>query len=691
MKFAGMSLPRKLEHPALISVLLALAILAAYFPVAGLDFTNYDDPEYVAANPQVSAGLSWQGVGWAVGSAHAANWHPVTWLSHMADCEIFGLHPAGHHLTNLVFHAANSILLFLLLRSLTGACWRSAAVAALFALHPLHVESVAWVSERKDVLSGFFGFLCLWAYSRSVNLKSEVSNPETPRAPPVTRHSSLFYGLALVFFALGLMSKPMLVTWPCVMLLLDYWPLRRFERSGFKSQLPMLRRLIMEKIPFFALSAVSCVITILAQKAGGAMAPLEPLPLTQRACNAVVSYVRYMGKLVWPTDLAVIYPLGGRWPVALVLLAVAALAGVSLLALWQRKQRPWLLAGWAWYLGTLMPVIGIVQVGSQSMADRYTYLPAIGLFLILAWGVAELAGTAQIRRALAGVAAAGALSACVLVTQRQVLHWHNAETLFRHALAVTPKNFIACNQLGLYFASQQQMEAAQHWYHEALAIHPGHQHAWNNLGCVLTDLGKYDEAIAHFETALRLDPTLVSAHNSLGAALLKQGKTDEALRHFLEALRLRPGYAQTHYNLANALVAKGQASQAIDHYRRALQLNPRWADACNNLAFLQAQAGNLDEAVSAFRAALRLQPELWQAHYGLGECLAKQGKQAEAADEFLLLAAAHAAAGRFEEAVKAATRAGGLARAAGRSDLSQTSQKQRELYRSRLRGGSHLP
>lgn len=690
MNFSGKSLTQQLEHPMLVSVLLALAILAAYFPVAGLDFTNYDDPDYVTANPQVSAGLTWPGVAWAFGRAHASNWHPITWLSHMADCELFGLKPAGHHLTNLVLHAANSILLFLLLRSLTGACWRSAAVAALFALHPLHVESVAWVSERKDVLSAFFGFLCLWTYACFARSRSEAVNSTTAvRSAP--RHRSLWYALALVFFALGLMSKPMLVTWPCVMLLLDYWPLRRLEPLGDRPQLRTLRGLVIEKAPFFALSMVSCVVTILAQKAGGAVASLERWPLTERVCNAVVSYVRYIGRMVWPADLAVVYPLSGQWPVALVALAIGVLAGVSLLALRQRARRPWLLAGWAWYLGTLVPVIGLVQVGRQAMADRYTYLPAIGLFLMLAWGVAEFTGSARGRRVLAGLLAAGALFACAMATQRQVRYWQDSETLFRHALAATPKNFIACNQLGLYCASQRQMEAAREWYQQALTINRRYQYSWNNLGCVLTELGKDDEAIAHFETALRLDPTLVSAHNSLGATLLKQGRTEEALRHFLEAVRLQPGNAQAHFNVGSALAAKNQAAQAIDHFRRALQLNPRWADAYNNLAFLQAQAGNPGEAVRAFKAALRLQPELWQAHYGLGECLAKQGKQVEAAEEFLALAAAHAAEGRFEEAVKAVSRASELALAAGRSDISQAAQKQGELYRARLGDGSHPP
>ena len=355
---------------ALIAVLLALATLAVYLPVASFSFIDFDDPDYVFRNPHILAGLNWDGLAWAFAHIHAANWHPLTSISHMLDCQLFGVNPAGPHLINVLFHMANSVLLFALLRRLTGTVWRSAAVAALFALHPLHVESVAWISERKDVLSMFFGLLCLHAYAKYVQVKTRPVD-----SPGACAASGRYYRLALLLFALGLMSKPMLVTLPCLLLLLDCWPLARFSPSALLSQPARLAPLIREKLPFFALSAVSCVITFVVQKAGGAVAPLAQLPLAARLGNAIVSYVRYLEKVVWPTGLCALYPYQA-WPLWLVVLALAALAGITWLLLKQRDQRPYLLVGWAWYLGSLVPVIGIAQVGCQSMADRYT-VPAV--------------------------------------------------------------------------------------------------------------------------------------------------------------------------------------------------------------------------------------------------------------------------------------------------------------------------
>ncbi len=601
-----------------------MAALAVFLPVVGLDFTNYDDPDYVT-HPRIQAGLTWESVSWAFTHAHSGNWHPLTSISHMLDCQLYGLKPAGHHLTNLLFHTTNSLLLFLLLRGLTGAVWRSACVAALFALHPLHVESVAWVAERKDVLSAFFGLLSLLAYARYTQ---EAASPLAPHCSRMIHHPrSFFYLLALAFFTMGLMSKPMLVTWPCAMLLLDYWPLRRF-------QLATLWRLVVEKLPFFALSAASCVVTFAVQKAWGAVVPLEHVPLGLRVLNALVCYFGYIWKMVWPTDLAVIYPYVRNWPPGHVLVSLLVLGAITFLAFRQRKARPFLLVGWAWYLGTLVPVIGLVQVGNQAIADRYTYLPAIGLFLMLVWGIAEIIGGRPGRRAVAALLATAMLTACSLLTQTQVMVWQNTETLFQHALAVTTNNFVAYNSLGFYFSAQREADEAKRYFRAALAVNPACQFAWEGLASVLIEQGKLDEAISDCQAALQLNPGMAEAHSTLGLALMKQGKTNEAVGQYSEAIRLRPDFAPAHYNLANALATQGQIEQARKHYQESLRSDPSSPDTHNNLAYMLAREGKLDQAVSQFKAALALRPALWNAHYGLADALDKQRKYDAAAKEF---------------------------------------------------------
>jgi len=702
----------KLEHAATTATLLVLAVLAVYLPVMTLDFTNYDDPSYVTGNPLVLSGLTWKNVGWAFSHACSANWHPLTWISHMADCQLFGWNPAGHHLTNLFFHAINTVLLFLLLRTLTGAFWRSACVAALFAMHPMHVESVAWVSERKDLLSAFFFILTLMAYARYVK-KSEIRNPKSegnpkteirmavdegrgqeeecrPQEPELespssasrltfhvsrfrphvsrfTFRASIFYLLSLFFFALGLMSKPMLVTLPFVLLLLDYWPLRRFGPKTQDSRLKNLLPPFLEKLPFFALAAASSCITIMVQRSWGAIAPIEDVPLALRVVNVPVNYVRYLGKLIWPVDLAVLYPYVRGWPLANVLGAVLLLVAGTLLVLWQRKQRPFLLVGWAWFVGMLVPVIGLLQTGNQSIADRYTYLPAIGLFIVVAWGFAELVGASAFRRFLAAVAATAMLLACALLAQAQVLRWQNTETLFRHALAVTTNNFVAYNSLGYLFVGYRELDQAKRCFRAALAVNRACHFSWQSLGMALIEEGKYDEAIAHCQTALQLNPGMAEAQATLGLALMKQGKTNEAVAHYREALRLQPAYAVAHYNLANALAQQGQIAQAREHYQASLESDPSSADAHNNLAYMLAREAKWDQAASEFRSALALSPGLWQARYGLGDALARQGKYEEAAKQFsellktqprqasarLQLGITSAAQGKLDEAVAA--------------------------------------
>ena len=667
-----MSEQRKPAHTALGYVLLGLITVAVYLPVIELNFVTFDDTYYLTANPKVQAGLTWEGVRWAFTRTHAANWHPVTWLSHMLDCQLYGLKPAGHHLTNLVFHTANTLLLFGLLKRLTGAFWRSALVAALFALHPLHVESVAWVAERKAVLSTFFGLLCLWAYARYAEVQSLKSRVQSPGAdaPRFALHASRYYVLSLSFFALGLMSKPMLVTWPFVLLLLDWWPLRRCQRSTLNPQPSALWRLAAEKAPFLILSAASCVVTMIAQQKGGALSSVEGVSgvsVESRIINTPVSYGWYLGKLLWPSDLAVLYPYERDWPLEQVLLATAVLLGLTSMALWQARRRAYLAVGWLWCLGTLVPVIGLVKVGAQSIADRYTYIPAIGLFIVFAWGLADLTAGWPKRTLPLAAGAAAVLVACALAVGRQLLYWQNTESLFRHTLAVTRNNYIACNNLGLYIAEHGELELAKKYYRLAMELAPNYPYARNNLGTALVQQKKYEEAIVVFESASSLNPLSAEIESNLGAALYCLERDDEAIRHLQEAIRLNPENAMAHFTLGNALLRKDRLAEAIEQYRAALQLNPRYAEAQNNLALVLAKQGKPDEAAVQFKRALAIDPGLWLARYGLGELLLDQGKFDGAIEQFsevlrlqpkhepawLQLGIARAGQGKLAEAVEA--------------------------------------
>ena len=669
----------KLEATALCCALLALITMAVYLPVIEARFVTFDDASYLTNNPKMQAGLTWEGVHWAFTQSHAANWHPITWLSHMLDCELYGLKPAGHHLTSVLFHTANTVLLFLLLKRLTGTFWRSAFVAALFALHPLHVESVAWVAERKDVLSTLFFLLTLWAYARYVE-KAETRNPKVKgnpkpeiretgsrrqqpaagdphHAPGSTFHvsrfttlasifqlpSSIFYLLSLSFFALVLMSKPMLVTVPFVLLLLDYWPLGRLQLPILNSQPSATRRpasiwrLVTEKTPFLMLSAASCVVTLIAQQKGGAVASLEgesAVSVESRIINTPISYAWYLAKLIWPSDLAVIYPYIREWPLLQVLLAAALLVALTGAALWQGRRHPYVLMGWLWYLGTLVPVIGLVKVGVQSIADRYMYLPSIGLFVIVAWGVADLTAGWARRAVPLAVGAAAVLAICAVVAGAQLIYWQNTESLFRHALAVTRNNYLACNNLGFYFAQQGQPELAKKYYRSAIEIAPNYLGARNNLGATLVYQKKFEEAIVTLEGALSIDSKSADAQSNLGAALSCVGKTEEAIGHLRNAIRLSPENALAHYNLGNVLLQQNQLTEAADEFRLAAKLKPRYAEAHNNLALASAKQGKLDQAAAEFRRALALDPNLPAPHYGLGEMLVDEGNLDEAVAQF---------------------------------------------------------
>jgi tetratricopeptide (TPR) repeat protein len=622
----------------LIYLVLACVTFVVYLPVLKLDFVNFDDSAYVTNNSNVANGLTWRGIVWAFENFHSSNWHPVTWISHMVDCQLYGLRPAGHHLTSALLHMANALLLFRLLKGMTGAQWRSAFVAGLFALHPLRVESVAWVAERKDVLSAFFGLLCLWAYVRYVREKFEIRNSKLEANPKLeNRRWILLYALAFVFFALGLMSKPMLVTWPIVMLLLDFWPLGRVSsvecRGEKKGQGARWWQLVLEKVPFLALSAASCVVTFLAQREGGAVVPVQSFPWVLRIENALMSYVRYISKLFLPRDLAVVYPKVPGWPIEEVLVAGIVFVIVGLFALTNRR-RGYLVMGWFWFVVTLVPVIGLVKVGDVSMADRYTYLPSIGMFVLITWGICELTGPWFARSICLALGATGVLVACAIVTREQLPYWQNAETLFEHALAVTGKNALADINLGVYFTQKGQLERAREHYQSAIGADPNFAEPWSGLGYILAEEKRYDEAIQQYECALSLKPGFADTRNNYGKALFQVGKTNEAIAQFREAARVNPKDALGHYNLGYSLFAAGEVQNALEEYRIATQLNPNLVPAWHNLARILAQEGKVDDAIACYLKVVQLEPTDLSAHQGLGALLLSQGRNEEAGREF---------------------------------------------------------
>ena len=694
----------------LMAVLLVLGTVAIYGPAMRCGFVNYDDDYYVTSNVHVQDGLSWAGMKWAWANPVAGNWHPLTIWSHILDCQLFGLKPWGHHLTNVVLHALNAGLVFWLLQRMTGAAWRSLLVAALFALHPLRVESVAWVSERKDVLSGFFGLLALLTYARYAQ-SSVISGPSPPAAARdnrprttayrllITDHRLLFYLLSLCFFALGLMSKPMLVTWPFVLLLLDYWPLGRMRqrmqnaecrmqnseasdastlRSPAQDGHPAPRTtphvsrftfhvsLLLEKLPFFALAAAASVVTFLVQKQVGALTGTESLPLNARFGNALISYGRYLGKLFWPMDLAVYYPRPDHWPMGKVLFAGGLLLGVSTLVCVQRRRHPYLLMGWLWFVGTLVPVIGLVQAGGQAMADRYTYLPSLGVLVLAVWGACEMTRSWRYQLPAWSVAGGAAVVICLALTHQQLGHWKDSEALFRHALEVTEHNSLAHNNLGAALATKGQSDEAIRQLQEALRLQPGFALAGNNLANALLKKGQTDEAIRQFQEVLRLKPDHAEAHYNLGTALLMKGQTDEAIRQFQEALRLNPDHADAHYNLGNALGKQGRTDEAIRQFQEALRLEPDHSLAHYNLGNAFFMKGQMDEAIIQYQEALRLNPNHAEAHYNLGTALGSKGRNDEAiiqyqeatrlnpgnADAQYNLGLALASKGQTEEAIR---------------------------------------
>ena len=569
----------------LLAVLLALVTVALFWPATGYDFINYDDNLYVSENTRVQNGLTLENIKWAFLNQVADNWHPLTVLSHMLVCQIFGVAPWAHHLVNLLLHTFNAALVFIWLRLAMGATWRSLLAAALFAFHPLRLQSVVWVSERKDVLS-VFGLLTLITYTRYVqNVASgrrQVTSDESGVASPVTRHPSLFYALALVFYAFGLMSKPMLVTLPFVLLLLDYWPLQRLQNAecGMRN----LKTLLLGKIPFLALAVLDCFITFVVQKRGGSLGVGGIFPFDQRCANALVSYCRQLGKIFWPSDLAILYPHPGHWPLAKVLLAGGFLFSVTACFVMLRRRHPFLLMGWLWFVGMLVPVIGLVQTGPQAMADRHTYLPSLGVFILVVWGVDEMTRHWRYRVLTLSALGSAAVIACIVVTRQQIGYWQDSETVFRRALAVTENNYIAHGNLGEALATKGRIDEAIRQFREAIQIEPDYPDAQNNLGIALGKTGNIDEAILHFQEAIRYRPNYPEAHYDLGVALNMKGLTDEAILQFQEAIRLKPDDVEARNNLGIALATKGQLDEAIQEFQAALRLKPDDADAQKNLA-----------------------------------------------------------------------------------------------------------
>lgn len=675
--------PRMSMVPWLAAGLVALN-LAVFAPVRHFGFVEWDDPLYVTENPRVAAGLTWEGVQWALTTGHEFYWHPLTWVSHMLDVELYGLEPGGHHVTSLIIHTATTLLLFGVLRSLTGAAGRSAFVAALFAAHPLHVESVAWVAERKDVLSAFFLVLSLWAYARY------AARPSTAR-----------YLSVMACYLLGLMSKPMVVTLPVLLLLLDVWPLRRLRRDGARPGAaageeaaadagPGLGRLVLEKVPLFLMAAGASALTIVGQMHANALRDLGAFPAGLRAANAAISYVTYMAQMVWPVGLAAFYPhpteMPAWWLVAGALVTLVALTASAVAA---ASRFPYVLTGWLWYVIALLPVIGLVLVGDQARADRFTYVPLVGLFVVVAWGAEDLMPRRPGRGVMLAAAAVAAVLACAATARVQVNYWKDNLSLWTRAAAVTSDNQRAHASLGIEFSRAGRLEEAAAQFERALRIVPGAADLHNYLAETREKQGRLDEALDGYETAVRLKPDYdrarrnlaallerqgraadavavwegtvklvpgsAAARNGLGTALAAAGRLDEAVRELREAVRLDPGYARARVNLGVALERQGRVAAAADEYAAATYLQPDYAIAHHNLGVALARLGRLGEAIQAAATALRLEPSNADWHADLGLMYLSSGN-AEAAvpylERALALNPAHATARRALDGVR---------------------------------------
>ncbi len=594
-------------RPARIAVVLAAVAAAPFLQLATARFINFDDPNYVVENPWVRRGLTADGLRWSVTTTEMANWNPVTWWSHMLDVQLFGMWAGGHHLTSVALHALNTVLLFVALRALGVGERRSAVVALLFGVHPLHVESVAWIAERKDVLSTTFLFLTLWRYAA------------VARRPSVTRYAGV-----LAAFTVGTACKPMLVTLPFVLLLLDVWPLGRWSRGTAGG-------LVAEKLPLLAVSAVVSGVTLVAQR--GAMATLETFSVPRRIANALLGYATYLRKMVWPTDLAVFYPHPASLSVLAVVAAAVLLAGISV-AVFRWRERRYLVVGWLWFAGMLVPVSGLVQVGQQALADRFTYVPLVGVFLMVVCGAAELAERRRVPLRWRWAAVAVVALACVAAAWRQASYWSDSATLFTHAMQVVPDNYMAYVQVGAQYDTDGDAAEAARYYRAALAAKADYPEAHNNLGYVLARAGESDAAMAHYDAALAAAPLYADAHYNRGLLLQRSGRLDEAAAEYRTAVAIRPDYVEALSNLGAVLIARDDGPGARAALAEAVRLRPDHVAARINLGVARRAAGDVDGAIAEYRAALTIDPRSVDAHYDLGNALASRGEVAAAIAEY---------------------------------------------------------
>jgi tetratricopeptide (TPR) repeat protein len=603
---------RKYRVP-LLCVLLGAVTFTVYLPVRNHEFVKYDDDIYVTKNPNIHSGLSWQNFRWAFTTGRASNWHPLTWLSLTLDCSLFGVKSAPLHLVNVFFHVVNTLLLFIVFNRMTRRFWPSAFVAAIFAFHPLHVESVAWVAERKDVLSTLFWLLTMLAYTRY------AERPSTAR-----------YLVTIILFAFGLLAKPMLVTLPFILILLDFWPLNRLN-----SKFSILNSII-EKVPFFLLSVASSIITFLFQQKGGSV---TAIPFKARLANAVCSYLAYIVKMFYPSRLAVLYPhpvdsiTTDKTLAAKVILSAIILILLTVFLLYYSRHYRYLTVGWLWYLGTLVPVIGIVQVGVQAMADRYTYVPLIGLFVIIAFAAADLFKNFPLKKYVLSTLAIATLVACILTTSAQLKHWKDSASLFEHTLAVTKNNYTILNNYGNLLCDLGKPEEAVQKLTEATKLFPNASDIRNNLGVALKKLGRIDDAIEQYNIALRLDPNYATAHCNLGVALMTKGDYDAAIEHYKIYLGLDPNTTDLRQELALALVKQGRVNDAVGQFQKALDARPDSAEVLGNLGYALAQSGKPQQALEYYYKALQLDPNNVITHGRLALALASLGKIDESIEQ----------------------------------------------------------
>jgi tetratricopeptide (TPR) repeat protein len=626
MRVVSSSKPSRNSYALIgVSAVLFAAVVAVFFQVKNFELVDYDDLQFVTRNPHIREG--WNSIAWAFKTGYAANWAPLTWISYAVGYRLYGLDAGWHHLTNVLLHALSAVVFFAAFFKMTGARWRSAFVAFAFALHPLHVEAVAWVAERKEVLSGLFwaASLLAWAYYS-----------EKPR---VGR-----FCVVVMTFCFGLLAKPMIVTLPFVLLLVDFWPLGRFRTTP-------LRRLILEKVPMLALAAIVSVITYLVQTGGGAVSTLEQVPLGVRIENALVSYCLYVAKFVWPANLAVIYPYDSDMPVWTAIGAGLALAAITGLAIRQIGTRPYVAVGWFWFLGTLVPVIGLVQIGLQSRADRYTYIPLIGLAVIAAWGAAELRRPAILAAATAAIGAVW-----IAITSMQIGYWRDTVALFEHAIQVTDHNWLALSALSHTLIERNRVDEADPYIQEALRLRPNLADTHINSGAALSKREKYTAAEGEYRTAVQLSPGNADAREGLGVVLLEQGRMAEAEENLIAALRIRPDHADTHYNLGRMYGLAGQHERAIAEFQASARLNPENPENHYNLGTALAAAERFEEAAGEFQAALDQNPAYTRARFNLGGALASMGKYDEAIAQFRAVLSAVPSSSEAAQAIEECVR-----------------------------------